>query len=138
MDDEEYREIQEAAEAARLTVSAWVRQTLRAARERGPVAPGPPGPRTSDPVAAPAPAGFSPASTDAAAHPLAREVMERFGLSSPGEALEFALRRATAAPLFRSDLLELRGSGWSGDPGTLRARPSRPQARPPSDPPGAS
>ncbi|MFO7893931.1 MAG: hypothetical protein R6U63_09360 [Longimicrobiales bacterium] len=36
MDEDEYREIREAAEQRRLTVSEWVRRTLRRARESEP------------------------------------------------------------------------------------------------------
>jgi Arc/MetJ family transcription regulator len=129
MDDEEYREIQAAAEAARLTVSAWVRQMLRKARSGG---EGPRSPGTRD---LPDPARAVPPPVVDAAHPLAREVMERFGLSSPAEALEFALRQATAAPPSRSDLLGLRGTGWSGDPTALRTGRSRDPGPSPVDPP---
>ena len=38
MDDEEYREIRDVARRARLTVSEWVRQALRAARREVPSA----------------------------------------------------------------------------------------------------
>ena len=36
IDDPEYREIQRAARARRLTIAEWVRQALRAARKRQP------------------------------------------------------------------------------------------------------
>lgn len=114
MDDAEYDEIQEAADAARLTVSAWVRQRLRDAR-------------AGRPTAVPAHA------SDVALQPdpdLVRAVMDRHGLASAKEALDFALRRAADPPLSRSDLLALRGAGWSGDLEALRgpgrAGPSEP------------
>lgn len=115
MDDTEYDEIQEAADAARLTVSAWVRQRLRDAR-------------------AGRPASSSAAPTrEEALHPdpeLIRAVMDRHGLATRAEALDFALRRAASPPLSRSELLALRGAGWSGDLKTLRgpgrAGPSEP------------
>jgi len=91
MDDTEYAEIQQAAEAKRLTVSHWVRTALRDARTEGGAA----APHPSD---------------------LVRVVMERHALSSPAEAIDFALRRAAQAPLTRVDLLALRGSGWPGTP----------------------
>jgi Ribbon-helix-helix protein, copG family len=40
LDEPEWREIQRAARAGRLTVSEWVRQALRAARARAPIASG--------------------------------------------------------------------------------------------------
>lgn len=109
MDDAEYDEIQEAADSARLTVSAWVRQRLRDAR-------------SGHPAASP-----STPTRDEALHPdpeLVRAVMDRHGLATPTEALDFALRRAANPPLSRSELLALRGGGWSGDLKTLRG-PSR-------------
>jgi Arc/MetJ family transcription regulator len=114
MGDAEYDEIQEAADAARLTVSAWVRQQLRDARA-GRATPG------------------SASTGDVALHPdpdLVRAVMDRHGLASPTEALDFALRRAADPPLSRSELLALRGAGWSGNLKALRgpgrAGPSEP------------
>lgn len=105
MDDTEYDEIQEAADSARLTVSAWVRQQLRDARSGRPTS------STSAPA------------RDEALHPdpeLVRAVMDRHGLATPTEALDFALRRAASPPLSRSELIALRGAGWSGDLNTLR------------------
>ena len=37
LDESEYRELQRAARAARLTIAEWVRQALRAARSRQPL-----------------------------------------------------------------------------------------------------
>ncbi len=115
MDDAEYDEIQEAADSARLTVSAWVRQRLREARA------GRPSSHSSTPI------------REEAIHPdpqLVRAVMDRHGLATPTEALDFALRRAANPPLSSSELLALRGAGWSGDLKTLRgpgrAGPSEP------------
>lgn len=96
MDDAEYDEIQRAAEGRRLTVSHWVREVLRAARS-GETHPNVPPPGT-DPD-------------------LVRVVMERHALGSPTEAIDFALRRAAQAPLSRTDLLSLRGTGWPGPGG---------------------
>ncbi len=110
MDDAEYDEIQEAATARRLTVSAWVRQTLRAARastETGMEAAEAPVP----------PAGGESVEPDL---DLVRAVMARHGLRTPSEAVSYALRRAAEPPLTRKALLELRGSGWSGRLDTLR------------------
>lgn len=105
MDDAEYDEIQEAADARRLTVSAWVRQTLREART---------------PDASPVDGAGQPSTPNP---DLVRRVMQRHGLATPAEALDFALRRAAEPPLSRSDMLSLRGMGWSGDLAALRANP---------------
>ena len=37
LDDAEFRELRRVAKARRMTVAAWVRQTLRAARQREPL-----------------------------------------------------------------------------------------------------
>ena len=108
MDDAEYDEIQQAADARRLTVSAWVRQTLRAARAA---------PEGTPSGGAPLPAALGGIAPDPE---LIRAVMVRHGIATPGEAVAFALRQAAEPPLSRRDLLGLRGSGWSGDLETLR------------------
>jgi Arc/MetJ family transcription regulator len=135
MDDEEYEEIQQAADAARLTVSAWVRQMLRIARYGvGPVAP--PVPVARRPLATYAPKGSghphperasasepdaSGTSGPAPDAEMLRDVMARHGLSSMDEALDFALQKAVEAAPEPEDLMGLRGTGWSGDLGGLRS-----------------
>jgi Arc/MetJ family transcription regulator len=123
MDDAEYDEIQEAADARRLTMSAWVRQTLRTARAHDDASP----PEGRGSGAAPgASASHEAHDPHRSATPnpdLVRQVMQRHGLATPAEALDFALRRAAEFPLFRSDMLSLRGTGWSGDLAKLRANP---------------
>ena len=126
MDDEEYDEVQQAADAARLTVSAWVRQMLRIARTpdfgsgtavyAAPHPPSPPRPRSEPgaPIRVPDPETL-------------RRVMARHGLSSPEEALAFALRKAAEPALEREDLMSLRGTGWSGDLDRLRTGRSEPR-----------
>lgn len=124
MDDAEYDEIQDAADAARLTVSAWVRRSLRTQRARARVSNREEG-ATVLAMAGPAP---SPARDGTGRPPddvLVRAVMERHGISSPMEAVDFALRRAAEPPLAPGDLLALRGTGWSGDLEALRAHPMR-------------
>lgn len=108
MDDAEYDEIQGAADTRRLTVSAWVRQTLREARA-------PDASTTQDTL--------EPQRTATPNPELVRQVMHRHGLATPAEALDFALRRAAEPPLSRNDMLSLRGTGWSGDLAVLRANP---------------
>jgi Arc/MetJ family transcription regulator len=48
-------------------------------------------------------------------------VMERFGLSTKREAVNLALRRLAAEPLDLEEARRLRGSGWVGDLGEMRA-----------------
>ncbi len=110
MDDAEYDEIQEAASARRLTVSAWVRQTLRKARA--------PGSEAAEPRERPVPGGAD--LTTEADMSLVRAVMARHGFRTPTEAVSYALRRAAEPPLTRKALLSLRGSGWRGDLDALR------------------
>jgi Arc/MetJ family transcription regulator len=50
-----------------------------------------------------------------------RAVMDRFGLGSKREAVNFALRAVAAEPLDIDDARRLRGSGWEGDLHEMRA-----------------
>jgi Arc/MetJ family transcription regulator len=50
-----------------------------------------------------------------------RAVMERFGLTTKRDAVNFALRRLAAEPLGLDAARRLRGSGWEGDLDELRA-----------------
>jgi Arc/MetJ family transcription regulator len=52
---------------------------------------------------------------------LIREVMRRFDLSTKREAVDLALRRLVGVPLTTEFLLDLRGTGWSGDLEALRS-----------------
>lgn len=125
MDDAEYDEIQEAADARRLTVSAWVRQTLRAAR--GAVDHSTHEARRDDGRTGLTvdQSALGPAGEVVPDSALVRQVMQRHGLATPTDAIDFALRRAAEPALSRSDMLSLRGTGWSGDLGALRAHPQR-------------
>lgn len=48
-------------------------------------------------------------------------VMQRHGLRTKREAVDYALRRLAPAPPSREELLALRGTGWSGDLDEIRA-----------------
>lgn len=50
---------------------------------------------------------------------LVATVMERFGLTTKKDAVDFALRRL-ASPFTQADILELRGTGWAGDLAEMR------------------
>ncbi len=49
-----------------------------------------------------------------------RAVMQRYGLATKREAVNFALRTVAAEPLGLGDARRLRGSGWEGDLDGLR------------------
>ena len=50
-----------------------------------------------------------------------RAVMERYHLTSKRDAVNFALRALAAEPLGLEEARQLRGSGWDGDLGEMRA-----------------
>lgn len=50
-----------------------------------------------------------------------RAVMDRYGLSTKRDAVNFALRSLAAEPLDLRSARRLRGSGWEGDLEELRA-----------------
>jgi Arc/MetJ family transcription regulator len=52
---------------------------------------------------------------------LVARVMRRYRVTTKREAVDLALRRAAGEPLTRKELLELRGSGWSGDLEAMRS-----------------
>jgi hypothetical protein len=110
MSDEEYAEIEAAAASARLTISGWVRGSLRAARESAPehhrAADG-------DPRAV---RERTPSYGD-----LLTRVMERYRLPDPESAVRFALRRAADPPLSRDEILAMEGTGWEENLDVLRS-----------------
>lgn len=53
-----------------------------------------------------------------------RTIMERYRFSTKRDAVNFALRRVAAEPLDLDGARRMRGTGWDGDLGDLRA--SRP------------
>ena len=48
-------------------------------------------------------------------------IMERYHLSTKREAVNFALRTVAAESIDLDDARRLRGSGWDGDLGAMRA-----------------
>jgi len=46
---------------------------------------------------------------------LVSTVMQRYGLTTKGGAVDLALRRLAGEPLSRGEALSLEGSGWDGD-----------------------
>ena len=49
------------------------------------------------------------------------EIMRRYRLATKREAVNFALRTLAAEPLNIEDARRMRGSGWEGDLGEMRA-----------------
>ena len=51
---------------------------------------------------------------------LVGRVMQRYGLRTKKDAVDFALRQVGAAPMTPREMHALRGSGWEGDLDTIR------------------
>lgn len=51
---------------------------------------------------------------------LVREAMHRYNLTTKKDAVNFALRRLVGVPLTKEFLLNLEGTGWSGDLDEMR------------------
>ena len=107
MTEGEYKEVEAAAAAARMTVSEWVRQSLREARRL---------PERAGPGAIAAVREPRPAYGD-----LLTRVMEEYGLPDEESAVRFALRRAADPPLNQEEVLAMEGTGWEGDLPELRS-----------------
>ena len=54
-----------------------------------------------------------------------RAVMNRYGLATKREAVNFALRTLAAEPLTAGEARSLRGSGWEGDLDDMRQSRAR-------------
>ncbi len=107
MTEAEYEEVRQAALALRMTVSEWVRRSLRESRrpEEG--------------------GGLGSGATVRERTPtygdLLERVMQRYGLPDGEAAVRFALRRAADPPLSRDEILAMEGTGWAGDLAALRS-----------------
>ncbi|SFP76694.1 Transcription regulator of the Arc/MetJ class [Geodermatophilus dictyosporus] len=51
---------------------------------------------------------------------LVDRVMRRYGLRTKKDAVDFALRQVSAAPMTPREMHALRGSGWEGDLDAIR------------------
>jgi len=112
MSDAEYVELREAAATRRLTVSEWVRQVLREARQAAGSAV-----REVGPAYASASPHLEEVVVDST---LLAEVMDRYRFPTRESAIHFALRRAADPPMTRDEMRDLRGSGWEGDLTAMR------------------
>ncbi len=118
MDQAEYAEVQEAAAAARMTLSEWVRRALREARR--PQADETSGEEERLRRRRQGRAGAAVREVGPAYGDLLERVMQRYGLPDAEAAVWFALRRAADPPLSREDILAMEGTGWEGDMAALR------------------
>jgi Arc/MetJ family transcription regulator len=121
MSDEEHEELRQAAGRARVTVSEWVRRALREARERPIRGPG-------AVREAPSAYGAPPSGHSGRVHvemdlkeDLLETVRQRYRQPNWRAAVEYALRRAAVSPMTRDEALAMRGAGWEGDLGAMRA-----------------
>lgn len=128
MSDDEYEGIRETARRHRTTVSEWVRRALRQYRPesgRGVV-------REARPEYGEAPPGAPRVPRkvlmEVAIDPdLLERVMDRYHVSTPRLAVDYALRRAAFPPMTKEEVLAMRGTGWPGDLEAMRS------GRPPVD-----
>ena len=51
---------------------------------------------------------------------LVGRVMQRYGLRTKKDAVDFALRQVSAAPMTSREMHAMRGSGWDGDLDAVR------------------
>jgi Arc/MetJ family transcription regulator len=111
MSEVEHEEIRRAAEAERLTVSAWVRRALREARA--------PGGATRVLEGRPEYGDSRGAGRVHVEMELKEELLEavrqRYHQPNWRAAVEYALRRAAVRPMSREEALAMRGAGWDGD-----------------------
>jgi len=121
MAEVEHEEIRQAAERERLTVSEWVRRTLRDARTLRPAGP------AAVRELRPAYAGPSEEPTHRVRvemeldEDLLEAVRRRYRQPNWRAAVEYALRRASVTPMGRDEALAMRGAGWEGDLEALRS-----------------
>ncbi|MDA0311815.1 MAG: hypothetical protein O2992_06825 [Gemmatimonadetes bacterium] len=119
MTEEEYGEIQSTADRHRLTVSEWVRDALRDARERE--VRGPSATVREAPPACGASALERVRLEMDVKEELLGAVRERFRLPTDRAAVEYALRRVAIKPMTKEEALAMEGVGWDGDLDAMRS-----------------
>jgi Arc/MetJ family transcription regulator len=122
MSKEELAEAHTAAAHHHMTVSAWVRLVLRrdverAVRGRASAVRE----RTGGYGEAPAGGPQRVRVEMEVKEELLEAVRDRYHLSSPRAAVEFALRRAAVRPMSKDEALAIEGVGWDGDLGAMRS-----------------
>ena len=122
LSEAELDEIRDAARRNRVTVSAWVRRTLRAAREselRGGAA----AVREARPdYRAPESAGLRFVDVEVrVCEGDVEAVRRRYGLRDWAAAVREAVCRQAVVPMTKEEALAMRGVGWDGDLDEMRA-----------------
>jgi Arc/MetJ family transcription regulator len=122
MTEEEYEEIRAVADRRRVTVSEWVRHTLRDARERDGRHAGMIARETGAEYGARAPTfpRRIPVQMEIK-EDLLEAVRQRYRLPTARAAVEFALRRVAIKPMTKEEALAMRGVGWEGDLDEMRS-----------------
>lgn len=127
MAEAEHEEIRQAAERERLTVSEWVRRTLRDARALHPAGSA----LVREHRLVYVRSSEEPTRRVRVEMELDEDLLEavrrRYRQPSWRAAVEYALRRASVTPMSRDEALTMRGAGWTGDLEALRSGdPGRP------------
>jgi Arc/MetJ family transcription regulator len=127
MTEVEYAEVKAAANAERMTVSAWVRRVMRDARRKLGAERGVPSTVREHS------ARFGAASahgllegrrvrTEIRLHPrLLEQVQDLYNLPTPEAAIDYALHRVLIRPMTRHEVLAMEGTGWEGDLDAMRS-----------------
>ena len=124
MSDADLEEVRDAARRNGVTVSAWVRGTLRAAAERDRRG-GAAAVREARPDHATIKPEFLRYLT-VEVRLMAEEVeavRQRYGLRTPEAAVKEAVYRQAIAPMTKDEALAMQGVGWEGDLDELRNEP---------------
>ncbi len=121
LSEAELEEIRDAARRNRVTVSAWVRRTLRAARERE-LRGGAASVRVARPEYRASESAHYPFVTLEVRLPEAdlEAIRERYGLRNWPRAVKEAVWRQAIVPMTKEEALAMRGVGWDGDLDEMR------------------
>jgi Arc/MetJ family transcription regulator len=121
MSQDEHDEVRAAAARDRLTVSEWVRRSLRSARGHSTPVPSRVREGSGD---------YRTGATDVSGRvtvsldlkeELVEGVRQRYGQPNWRAAVEYALRRAAVRPMSMEEALAMRGAGWDGSLDELRS-----------------
>ena len=121
LSEAEFEEIRDAAKRNRATVSAWVRRTLREARERE-LRGGAAAVREARPdYRPPESVHYSFVSLEVRLPETDLEaVRKRYGLRNWSAAVKEAVCRQAIVPMTKEEALAMRGFGWDGDLDEMR------------------
>ena len=116
MSELELDEIRAAADRSHTTVSEWVRNVLREARERQRTGREAVAREARSEYGADEATAIDRVRVELELRPsLIDQVQSRYHLPSRRAAVEFALRRASIRAMSREEVLEMEGAGWDGD-----------------------